>query len=54
MEALRQAGIEFEVIPGVTAALGAAAAARISLNRQAARFPRRVRDGAPSGWNGAD
>jgi uroporphyrin-III C-methyltransferase len=31
MEALRQAGIEFEVIPGVTAALGAAAAARISL-----------------------
>jgi uroporphyrin-III C-methyltransferase len=31
MEALRQAGIEFEVIPGVTAALGAAASARISL-----------------------
>ncbi len=31
MDALRQAGIEFEVIPGVTAALGAAAAARISL-----------------------
>jgi uroporphyrin-III C-methyltransferase len=31
MEALRQAGIEFEVIPGVTAALGAAAAAEISL-----------------------
>jgi len=31
MEALRQAGIEFEVIPGVTAALGAAAAAQISL-----------------------
>lgn len=31
MEALRRAGIEFEVIPGVTSALGAAAAARISL-----------------------
>src|SRR6267378_3596299 len=31
MEALRQAGTEFEVIPGVTAALGAAAAAQISL-----------------------
>jgi siroheme synthase len=31
MEALREARIEFEVIPGVTAALGAAAAARISL-----------------------
>src|SRR3974390_2408138 len=31
MGALRQAGIEFEVIPGVTAALGAAASAHISL-----------------------
>jgi uroporphyrin-III C-methyltransferase len=31
MEALRAAKIEFEVIPGVTAALGAAAAAQISL-----------------------
>jgi uroporphyrin-III C-methyltransferase len=31
MEALRQAGIEFEVVPGVTAALGAAASAQISL-----------------------
>lgn len=31
MEALRQARIEFEVIPGVTAALGAAASAQISL-----------------------
>jgi len=31
MEALRAAGIEFEVIPGVTAALGAAASGRISL-----------------------
>jgi uroporphyrin-III C-methyltransferase len=31
MDALRQAGVDFEVIPGVTAALGAAASARISL-----------------------
>jgi uroporphyrin-III C-methyltransferase len=31
MEALRLAGIAFEVIPGVTAALGAAASAQISL-----------------------
>ena len=31
MEALRQSGINFEVIPGVTAALGAAASAQISL-----------------------
>ena len=40
MEALRQAGIEFKVIPGVTAALGAAAAAQISLTdrRRASRI----------------
>ena len=31
MEALRQAGIEFEVVPGITAAFGAAAQARIPL-----------------------
>jgi len=31
MEALRRAGIEFEIVPGITAAAGAAAAARISL-----------------------
>jgi uroporphyrin-III C-methyltransferase len=31
IEALRRAGIDFEVIPGVTAALGAAASAQISL-----------------------
>ncbi len=31
IEALREAGIEFEVVPGVTAALAAAAAARIPL-----------------------
>jgi uroporphyrin-III C-methyltransferase len=31
LEALRNAGVEYEVVPGVTAALGAAAAAGISL-----------------------
>lgn len=31
MDALHKTGVEFEVIPGVTAALGAAAAARLSL-----------------------
>jgi uroporphyrin-III C-methyltransferase len=37
IEALRQAGLDFEVVPGVTAALGAAAAAGISLtDRRAA------------------
>jgi uroporphyrin-III C-methyltransferase len=40
MEALRLAGIDFEVIPGVTAALGAAASAQISLTdrRHASRI----------------
>src|ERR1700730_11280436 len=40
MEALRQTGIEFDVIPGVTSALGAAASARISLTdrRHASRW----------------
>jgi len=37
IEALRNAGVDFEVVPGITAALGAAAAARISLtDRRAA------------------
>src|SRR5258706_4684354 len=37
IEALRNAGVEFEIVPGITAALGAAAAARISLtDRRAA------------------
>ena len=31
MQALRQAGIEFEIVPGITAAIGAAAGAKISL-----------------------
>jgi len=34
MEALRKAGIEFEVVPGVTAALGAAANAQIPLTHR--------------------
>jgi uroporphyrin-III C-methyltransferase len=37
IEALRNAGLDFEIVPGITAALGAAAAARISLtDRRAA------------------
>jgi uroporphyrin-III C-methyltransferase len=37
IEALRKAGVDFEIVPGITAALGAAAAARISLtDRRAA------------------
>lgn len=37
MEALRRAGIAFEIVPGITAAVGAAAAAKISLtDRRAA------------------
>lgn len=34
MEALRQAGIEVEIIPGVTAALGAAASAQVPLTHR--------------------
>ena len=34
MDALRDAGIEFEIVPGITAALAAAAAAQISLTKR--------------------
>ena len=34
IDALRKAGVEFEIIPGVTSALAAAAAAQISLTRR--------------------
>jgi uroporphyrin-III C-methyltransferase len=40
MEALREAGIHFEVVPGITAALGAAATAQISLTDR--RFASRL------------
>jgi uroporphyrin-III C-methyltransferase len=36
MEALQRAGVEFEVVPGVTSALGAAASAQISLTHRRA------------------
>ena len=35
MAALREAGIEFEIVPGITAAIAAAAQARISLTDRA-------------------
>jgi len=56
LEALAQAGIECEVVPGVTAALAAAAATRISLTRRgvartvAFLTPRVGRDEAASAW----
>lgn len=56
IEALRKAGVNFEIVPGITAALGAAAAAGISLtDRRAASqvvfstFSRGT-DGAPMDW----
>lgn len=59
MEALREAGIEFEVVPGVTAALGAAAAAKVPLTdrRHSSRLILLTNHGskgkAPSGWKDA-
>ena len=56
LEALAHAGIECEVVPGVTAALAAAAATRISLTRRgvartvAFLTPRVGRDEAASAW----
>ena len=56
IEALEQAGIEYEVVPGVTAALAAAADLRVSLTqrgaaRSVAFVTPRVADGeAPSDW----
>jgi uroporphyrin-III C-methyltransferase len=56
IEALRNAAAEFEIVPGITAALGAAAAARVSLtDRRAASqvvistFSRGT-EGAPMDW----
>jgi len=54
--ALAEAGIECEVVPGVTAALAAAASAKVSLTRRgiarsvAFLTPRVGRDEAPSSW----
>ena len=56
IEALAESGIECEVVPGVTAALAAAASAKASLTRRGiARSvvfltPRVGRDEAPSSW----
>ena len=57
MEALRGAGVDFEVVPGITAAMGAAAVARISLtDRRAASqvlitTAHRVREGTETDWS---
>ena len=57
MEALRGAGVDFEVVPGITAAKGAAAVARISLtDRRAASqvlitTAHRVREGTETDWS---
>ena len=57
LEALREAGIEFEIVPGITAAIGAAAVAGISLtDRRVASqllistFSRRP-EGNPMNWS---
>lgn len=58
MDALRDAGINFEVIPGVTAALGAAASARIPLTdrRLASKLifltAHRCAGKTPTNWRG--
>ena len=56
IEALRKAGVEYEIVPGISAALGAAAAAGISLtDRRVASqsllttFSRGI-DGSPMDW----
>ncbi len=58
MEALREAGIDFEVVPGVTAALGAAASARVPLTdrRLASKVifltGHRTTGKTPAAWSG--
>ena len=60
MEALREAGIDFEVVPGVTAALAAAAAARVPLTdrRLASKIifltGHRTAGKAPAAWSGEE
>jgi uroporphyrin-III C-methyltransferase len=56
MEALRRAGVEFEVVPGVTSALGAAASAKISLTHRKAASAvafltsHQAKHAAPADW----
>ena len=56
IEALRQAGIDFEIVPGITAALGAAASARIPLTHRAIASSlviltsHRAKDGEIDSW----
>jgi uroporphyrin-III C-methyltransferase len=56
IDALREAGIEVEVVPGVTAALAAASALQVSLTRRgiartvALLTPRVGKDETPSEW----
>ncbi len=57
MQVLRDAGIDFEVIPGITAALGAAAVAQVPLTRRGISsalvfVTGHGADGAPHNWAG--
>lgn len=56
MDALEDAGIEFEVVPGITAALGAAADLKVSLTQRGMSrhvvfvTPRAAPDAPPNDW----
>ncbi|HEX4485733.1 MAG TPA: uroporphyrinogen-III C-methyltransferase [Terriglobales bacterium] len=56
IEALRQAGIDFDIVPGITAALGAAASAHIPLTHRdiasslVILTSHRAKDGGPDSW----
>ena len=47
-EALESAGVDYDVVPGITAALACAASARIPLTHRASAHAVTFRDGAPS------
>ena len=51
MESLRDAGIPYEIVPGVTSALGAAAAAQIPLTHRNRSEERRVGKECRSRWS---